>query len=127
MYGNAGANMLDGKGGADVMTGFGGADSFAFTSALGGGNVDRIGDFSSLDDTILLDDAVFAGLGPRRAQAERLRDRKPGRRRRRSDHLQQRDRGAAVRRRRQRRRSAAVQFATVDGAPFIAASDFMVI
>ena len=62
MYGNAGANLLDGKGGADVMTGFGGADKFAFTSALGGGNVDRIGDFSSGSDEILLDDAVFAGL-----------------------------------------------------------------
>ena len=44
------------------MTGFGGADSFAFTSTLGGGNVDRIADFVAADDTIWLDDAVFAGL-----------------------------------------------------------------
>ena len=46
----------------DVMTGFGGADNFAFSSALGGGNVDRIVDFDAASDTILLDDAVFTGL-----------------------------------------------------------------
>ena len=63
IYGNAGANRIDGKGGADVLTGLGGADSFAFTTALGGGNVDRISDYSVADDTILLDDAVFTGLG----------------------------------------------------------------
>ena len=63
LYGNAGANRLDGKGGADVLTGFGGADSFAFTTALGGGNIDRVTDYNVADDTILLDDAVFAGLG----------------------------------------------------------------
>ena len=63
LYGNAGANRLDGKGGADVLTGFAGADSFAFTTALGSGNIDRIADYSVADDTILLDDAVFTGLG----------------------------------------------------------------
>ena len=34
------ANVLDGKGGSDVMLGLGGADSFAFTTAVGAGNVD---------------------------------------------------------------------------------------
>ena len=60
--GNAGANRLDGKGGADVLTGLGGADSFAFTSALGGGNIDRIADFAPGADKIALGHAVF-GLG----------------------------------------------------------------
>jgi Ca2+-binding RTX toxin-like protein len=63
VYGNDGANVLDGKGGGDMLVGRAGADGFAFTTALGAGNVDRIGDFSSADDTIRLDDAVFAGLG----------------------------------------------------------------
>jgi Ca2+-binding RTX toxin-like protein len=54
LYGNAGANILDGKGGIDVLTGFGGADSFAFTTALGAGNVDRVIDFNAADDTVLL-------------------------------------------------------------------------
>ncbi len=61
--GNAGANVIDGGGGNDVLVGFGGADTFAFTTALGAGNVDLIADFSVADDTIALDDAVFTQLG----------------------------------------------------------------
>lgn len=63
LFGNAGANVLDGKSGADVLTGLGGADTFAFTTALGGGNVDRINDMQAGVDRIALDDAVFTGLG----------------------------------------------------------------
>ena len=62
VLGNAGANLLDGGAGADTLAGFGGADRFAFTSALGGGNVDRILDFVSGSDKLLLDHAVFGGL-----------------------------------------------------------------
>jgi uncharacterized protein len=64
VIGNAGANVLNGGGGADYLVGLGGADSFAFTTALGGGNVDTLADFSAPDDIILLDDAVFAALAP---------------------------------------------------------------
>jgi Ca2+-binding RTX toxin-like protein len=64
LYGNAGANVLNGGAGADYLAGYGGADAFAFTTALGGGNVDAIADFLSGTDTIRLDDAVFAGLAP---------------------------------------------------------------
>jgi serralysin len=63
LTGNAGANRLDGGGGADTLFGLGGADNFAFTTALGGGNVDAIADFSVADDTIQLDDAIFAAIG----------------------------------------------------------------
>ena len=63
LLGNAGANILDGKGGADTLAGSAGADGFAFTTALGGGNVDRIGDFQSGVDKLRLDDALFAGIG----------------------------------------------------------------
>jgi len=62
LYGNAGANVLNGGAGGDYLQGFGGADSFAFTTALGGGNVDTLADFVSGTDKILLDHAVFAGL-----------------------------------------------------------------
>jgi Ca2+-binding RTX toxin-like protein len=62
VYGNAGANVLDGKGGADLLVGLGGADTFAFTTALGAGNVDTISGFSVADDTIRLENAVFTGL-----------------------------------------------------------------
>ena len=37
-------------------------DSFAFTTALGAGNVDWLADYSVTDDTILLENAVFTGL-----------------------------------------------------------------
>ena len=63
VLGNNGANLLDGKDGADVLAGFGGADTFAFTTALGGGNADFIADFVSGTDKIALDHNVFTGLG----------------------------------------------------------------
>lgn len=64
VVGNAGANILDGGKGSDTLYGLAGADSFAFTTALGAGNVDVIGDFGVGRDQILLDDAVFGGLAP---------------------------------------------------------------
>ena len=71
LTGNAGSNQLNGGAGADTMTGGGGADYFLFGSALGAGNVDRIIDFTVVDDTIRLDDSVFTGLavGPLAAGA----------------------------------------------------------
>jgi Ca2+-binding RTX toxin-like protein len=60
--GNASANTIDGGLGSDRLIGGSGADSFVFKTALGPSNVDRIEDFSVVDDTIRLDDAVFTGL-----------------------------------------------------------------
>ena len=61
LHGNDGANILSGGGGRDVLTGFGGRDSFLFASALSSAtNIDTIVDFSAAQDTIRLDDAVFA-------------------------------------------------------------------
>jgi Ca2+-binding RTX toxin-like protein len=76
VYGNAGANILDGGLGRDALIGNGGADIFLFSTALdvaGAGvrpwnaygptaNVDRIDGFGS-DDRIGLDAALF-GLTP---------------------------------------------------------------
>jgi Ca2+-binding RTX toxin-like protein len=62
--GNEGANTIAGGGGADTLVGRGGEDGFAFTAPLGNGNVDWIYDFNVAADTVLLDDAVFAGLTP---------------------------------------------------------------
>jgi serralysin len=65
IYGNAGANVIDGGGAADYLMGFGGADTFAFTTALGGGNVDTLADFQTGVDQIRLSGAAgqpFAGL-----------------------------------------------------------------
>ncbi|HEX8654203.1 MAG TPA: calcium-binding protein [Allosphingosinicella sp.] len=62
--GREGNDVIDGGLGADALTGGLGADLFAFTAALGGGNVDTIADFAAGSDRIALDDAVFAGLAP---------------------------------------------------------------
>ncbi|MEI6643400.1 MAG: calcium-binding protein [Novosphingobium sp.] len=75
LKGNSGANLLNGGAGNDVLSGglgndtlIGGrgADKFLFDSAPAGAtNVDLVRDFSRKEgDLILLDKAVFAGLGP---------------------------------------------------------------
>jgi Ca2+-binding RTX toxin-like protein len=64
ILGNAGVNILDGRGGSDTLMGGAGADSFAFTTALGAGNVDRLLDMQAGTDKIALDDAIFTGIGP---------------------------------------------------------------
>jgi serralysin len=62
IFGNEGQNFITGKGGADFLWGFGGDDRFVFDTALGGGNIDTINDFSTGHDQIWMDNAVFTGL-----------------------------------------------------------------
>ncbi|MFB9979157.1 beta strand repeat-containing protein [Mesorhizobium kowhaii] len=62
--GNSGANVINGLGGNDTLSGSTGHDTFVFTTALNAStNVDRITDFSVVDDTIQVDNAIFAALG----------------------------------------------------------------
>lgn len=60
--GRGGADSLYGGAGNDTLLGGTGADQFHFNSALGATNVDFLQDFSSVDDTIMLDRAFFAAL-----------------------------------------------------------------
>nr|WP_280938797.1 calcium-binding protein [Methylobrevis pamukkalensis] len=60
--GNGAANVLDGAEGADSLEGGAGADQFVFSTKLGASNIDTIVDFKAVDDTILLDDAIFKTL-----------------------------------------------------------------
>jgi Ca2+-binding RTX toxin-like protein len=62
IIGNAGNNFLNGATGADTLTGLGGNDIFMFNTAIGGGNIDDITDFNVADDTIRLDNAIFASI-----------------------------------------------------------------
>ncbi|HVQ09774.1 MAG TPA: calcium-binding protein [Allosphingosinicella sp.] len=126
VVGNSGANLLDGKGGNDLLAGLGGADTFAFTSALGAGNVDTLFDFSAADDTIALDDAVFTGLTPGAlpagafvtgAAAQDLDDRIVYNQATGQLFFDADGSGAG----------AAVHFATLSGAPSLTAADFLVI
>jgi Ca2+-binding RTX toxin-like protein len=63
LLGDAGANRLNGALGSDLLVGHGGADRFVFDSAPGAANLDTILDFAPGEDKILLDNAVFSGLG----------------------------------------------------------------
>ncbi|QYK42909.1 MAG: hypothetical protein KF887_07375 [Paracoccaceae bacterium] len=62
LIGNARSNTINGGLGSDTMTGGAGADTFVFDTAPSATNRDVITDFSVVDDTIRLDDAVFVGL-----------------------------------------------------------------
>ena len=61
--GGVGNDTLVGNAGNDLLIGGSGSDQFLFNTALGSSNVDTISDYSSADDVILLDDAMFAGIG----------------------------------------------------------------
>ena len=63
LSGGAGNDILIGGAGNDVLTGGSGSDAFRFTAAPNGStNVDRIADFVAIDDTLQLENAVFAKL-----------------------------------------------------------------
>jgi serralysin len=73
LFGNTGANIIAGLAGNDFLYGGAGNDRltgglnndyFVFHTALDATtNVDAITDFSVLDDTIRLENAIFTGLG----------------------------------------------------------------
>ena len=62
LTGDRGNDILNGALGNDILTGGAGSDTFVFSTALGTANIDTITDFSAIDDTIRLDDAIFTGL-----------------------------------------------------------------
>ena len=63
LAGGAGDDTLRGGLGSDSLRGDAGADDFVFNKALGATNVDTILDFAPGSDTIVLENAVFGGLG----------------------------------------------------------------
>lgn len=62
LLGGDGNDRLYGGAGRDVLTGGANKDGFYFDTSLGAANIDKIMDFSTVDDTILLDNAVFTAL-----------------------------------------------------------------
>ena len=60
LSGGAGTDVLTGGAGNDTLSGGAGADQFVFNTALNAAtNVDTITDFTVVDDTIQLENAVF--------------------------------------------------------------------
>ena len=64
LSGGIGNDTLNGGLGKDVLSGGTGKDVFDFDAPLGTANVDRISDFSVIDDTIRLHTSVFSALAP---------------------------------------------------------------
>ena len=62
LNGGAGNDGLYGGAGNDLLVGGIGSDAFVFNTALSAGNIDRVTDFSVVDDTIRLENAIFTGL-----------------------------------------------------------------
>ena len=124
--GGAGNDLLRGGLGADTLIGNVGADLYLFDTVLGGGNVDAVTGFVSGSDRIVLDNTIFTALaegglasnafvlGTAAGDADDriLYDASTG-----ALYYDADGSGAA----------AAVQFATLTGAPLIAAGDFAVI
>ena len=63
LRGGAGNDVLHGGADNDLLVGGAGADQFVFDTAPGMANVDRIGDFTHLEDTLVFSSAVFTALG----------------------------------------------------------------
>jgi Ca2+-binding RTX toxin-like protein len=64
LVGNAGNNLLSGAAGNDLLIGGAGHDTFYFNTLPNStSNMDTISDFSVADDTIWLENAVYAALG----------------------------------------------------------------
>ncbi|WP_442579671.1 beta strand repeat-containing protein [Mesorhizobium sp. ASY16-5R] len=62
LAGGNGDDTLNGRLNNDVLTGGAGKDSFLFDTALGVTNIDSITDFTVVDDTIRLENAIFTAL-----------------------------------------------------------------
>ncbi|QRM27802.1 calcium-binding protein [Microvirga sp. VF16] len=63
LSGGAGSDYLSGGADSDQLTGGSGKDYFVFDARSSRTNVDRIIDFRPVDDTIMLDNAVFTRVG----------------------------------------------------------------
>lgn len=62
LSGGAGNDVINGGLGNDVLIGGAGNDTFFFNGALGATNIDTISDFAVVNDTVRLENAIFAAL-----------------------------------------------------------------
>jgi serralysin len=128
--GVAGNDLIKGYGGNDTLTGGAGADTFNFNTALDAAtNVDTISDFNVADDTVQLDNVVFAALAATGALAPGFfRANATGTAQDSNDHIvYETDTGKLFYDADGNGAGAAIQFATLAGNPAITAADFVVI
>lgn len=126
IVGSTGANLIAGRGGNDILTGGLGADQFLFGTASAAAGVDTITDFSSAQDSILLESSVFTGLvsGPLAAGALRIGSRALD-----ADDriIYDPDSGALSFDRDGNGRVQAIDFAILDPDLTLSASDFLIV
>ncbi|MFI0847712.1 beta strand repeat-containing protein [Mesorhizobium sp. IMUNJ 23232] len=124
-----GADVIDGGAGSDRLTGGAAKDFFVFSSALGTSNIDTIADFSAADDTIRLDNAIFAAVGANGALLSGyFRSNTTGTAQDSNDHIiYETDTGKLFYDADGNGAGIAIQFATLTGNPAISAADFQVI
>lgn len=124
LMGNAADNILNGGTGDDMLTGWAGADRFAFNTKLGAANIDTISDFVSGTDAINLSKKLF---GKYKAGADLTNDFVPEAgaiAHDKTDHfLYDTNTGYLYYDPDGSNSKAAVQFATLIGAPDLVASD----
>ena len=129
LSGGAGADILEGGRGNDTLTGGTGADAFVFRGTPAAGDTDTITDFSSAQgDTIQLSNAAFGnlglGLGPLSPSAFAIGSAATSA----SDRIiYDNATGALYFDADGNGAGAAVHFATLNGTPVLAASDFILI
>jgi Ca2+-binding RTX toxin-like protein len=129
IVGNAGTNIIDGKGGSDTLFGGSGKDYFTFSTALGASNVDTVGDFNVVADTIRLENAIFSALTATGAlAASAFRANAAGTTQDADDFIvYQTGTGKLFYDADGNGVGAAIHFATLTGNPAITAADFLVI
>lgn len=130
LNGETGNDLLDGGLGNDTLIGGPGADRFAFTTAIQpkGSNIDTIADFSTPEDAMLLDNAIFKKLkteGPLEAKFFEVGKKAKSR----QDTIIYNDKtGDVLYDKNGKKKGGAVAFAKLEGSPDdIGAADFLVI
>ncbi|PSJ51068.1 hypothetical protein C7I84_27695 [Mesorhizobium ephedrae] len=130
IQGGLGDDIIRGLGSNDTLSGNAGKDAFVFDTALNAANnVDTIVDFSAADDTIRLDDAVFAAIGaPGALLSGHFRANATGTAQDADDRIvYETDTGKLFYDADGNGAGAAIHFATLTGLPAITAADFQVV
>ena len=128
LIGNSGSNRLNGMDSNDTLRGYYGADTFVFSTGLGAGNIDTIFDMQVGADTIELASAIFAKLSPGVLAAGNFAANATGTATDGDDYiLYNTATGGLYYDADANGAGAAIQFATLTGAPTITAGDFAIV
>jgi Ca2+-binding RTX toxin-like protein len=130
LMGNGGSDILAGGLGADTLGGGAGRDRFVFDTKLKASNVDTILDFTHNADRIALDAGVFKAIGPSLSSNEFRAGAGIVAGLDRNDRVVYDTLTGAVYYDRDGNKpggAAAIQFATLAGAPSIDAGDFLIV